>query len=481
MKPMRRPLIVRTAAFLFGAIAVSGAGPAAAAGELAQFADLAQANDVQLKLAAAQRDATVVGQALARSTLLPQVSASAGWQQNTIRNATSSSAAIVNTPLGGGTVVSGGDQTYSTTSYGASVQQALFNWTAIQGYRQSLSAREQGELDYRAAEQDLCSRLVTSYLAVLAAQMQLSVDRTLINSTETEVRRQQKFLDSGLGTTSDFLTAQAASKSAQAQLLADSNLQIDALAALGLIVGSSPVVRQELKDDLPLLSPNPNNLETWVSRALSDNITLASAVKAVEVADAQRKAATGGRLPQLVGFGGISSTHSDSTGYNSNSSYYVGVNLNVPLYAGGISHLGLLHLGGNTAASISAKVQQAQVAYAAALSKVELLRSQVRASVTSHFNGVVTGISQVKAALAAQQANEANVVALEASFKAGARSVTDSVVARANLATAQKSYHDARLGYLRSLVALKQDVGQLHMTQVSELDDLMTLAATPAL
>ena len=171
-------------------------------------------------------------------------------------------------------------------------------------------------------------------------------------------------------------------------------------------------------------------------------------------------------MPQLVGFGGISSTHSDSTGYNSNSSYYVGVNLNVPLYAGG---------------SISAKVQQAQVAYAAALSKVELLRSQVRASVTSHFNGVVTGISQVKAALAAQQANEANVVALEASFKAGARSVTDSVVARANLATAQKSYHDARLGYLRSLVALKQDVGQLHMTQVSELDDLMTLAATPAL
>lgn len=462
MKLMRRPMISHAAVLLFAAISVFGAGTAVAGGELAQFADLAQANDVQLKLAAAQRDATTAGLALARSTLLPQVSANAGWQQNTIRNATSSSAAIVNTPVGGGTVVSGGDQTYSTTSYGASVQQAIFNWTAIQSYRQSVSAGEQGELDYRAAEQDLSSRLVTAYLSVLAAQMQLSVDRTLINSTDTEVRRQQKFLDSGLGTTNDFLTAQAASKSAQAQLLADSNAQVDALAALGLIVGSNPVVRQELKDDLPLLSPNPNNLETWVTRALSDNITLASAVKAVEVADAQRKAANGGHLPQLVGFGGVSSTHSDSAGYNSNSSYYFGVNLNVPLYAGG---------------SISAKVQQAQVAYAAAASKLELLRSQVRASVISHFNGVVSGISQVKAALAAQQANEANVVALEASFKAGARSVTDSVVARANLAAAQKSYHDARLGYLRNLVALKQDVGQLHMTQVTELDDLMNLAA----
>lgn len=427
----------------------------AGAGELSNFADAALQNDAQLKIAESQYQSLQANSSLAASALKPTVGVAAGLQETTITNASSQSSTIVSSPSGGSSVISGGNQSYQSTSYGASLQQPLFDWEAIQSYRKSEADSDSGALSYASARQNLFFRVVDAYFTVLSAQSTLEADQNLVLSNQRELTRQQKYQLAGLGTSTDVLTAQAALNSAQNQVIADSSSKEAADNALALITGLPLTASRILRDDIPLLPPQPLSIDSWTQLALANNPDIAAGAKALVAAKLGHKAVYGGFMPKVNGVGGYSSNKTDTANGNDNSSYYFGVSLALPLYSGGAT---------------SAKLRQAEANDSAAQAKYDYTQKQLILNVKLHFNNILAGIDSVKTALSAVQANEANVVAYEASAKAGARSVTDSLIARSNLAIAQKTYTNAKLLYLRSWSALKQDAGQLNSQHVGYLD-----------
>jgi len=450
---MKKPTF--SARTLFSLLTLTLSTNVTLAGELSEMAAAALQNDHQLKVAAAQRNVVVESKAIAVSALYPAAAASAALTQTKVLEA--GAQAIVPGSGGGGNVASAIDS-YETLGYGASVQQSLFNWEAIQGYRKSQVDVDQAELTYKMALQDLYNRLITSYFGIQTAQSSLEANQNLVVSSERELEKQRKALAAGLGTTTDVLAAEASLNSAMAAVINDRVSRQAADSALMLITGSANSASKQLGRDIPLLPPAPANLQQWQTLALQENLELLTAQKAMRSAELQRKAAYGGFLPKVTGIGAISSSN-NSTSSNDVSSYYYGVSASLPLFSGG---------------GASAKLRQAEEAYKAAVSKHDLVKAQVLSNVTIHFNGVMSGIDNIKAAQKAVQANEANVVGLEVSAKVGARSVTDSLIARNNLAQAQRNSYTARLRYLNNLVALKADVGRLTAQTLAELDGLFT-------
>ena len=440
---------------LFCTLTLAFATSTISAGELSDMATAALQNDNQLKVAAAQRNVVVESKAIAVSALYPLAAASASLTQTKVLDA--GLQAIIPGSGGGGNVASSIDS-YETLNYGASVQQSLFNWESFQGYRKSQVDVDQAELTYKLALQDLYNRLITGYFSVQSAQSSLEANQNLVVSSERELEKQRKALSAGLGTTTDVLAAEASLSSAMAAVINDRTSRQAAESALSLITGTATSARKQLSRDLPLIPPAPASLQQWKDLALQENLALLAAQKAVRSSELQRKAAYGGFLPKVVGVGAISSSN-NSTSNNDVSSYYYGVSASLPLFSGG---------------GASAKLRQADEAYKSAVAKFELTKAQLLSDVATHFSGAVSGIENIKAAQKAVQANEANVVGIEVSAKVGARSVTDSLIARNNLAQAQRNAYIAKLRYLNNLIALKADIGRLSAQTVSELDGLFT-------
>ncbi|MGH8443263.1 MAG: TolC family protein, partial [Nevskiaceae bacterium] len=95
------------------------------------------------------------------------------------------------------------------------------------------------------------------------------------------------------------------------------------------------------------------------------------------------------------------------------------------------------------------------------------------------YQGVVAGVSRVKAL---KQAVVSNTTALEASevgLEVGARTAVDVLNAQRELYRAQRDYARSRYDYLLNILRLKQAAGQLGAKDLNEIDTLLGAEAVP--
>jgi outer membrane protein len=424
----------------------------------AQAADLletfhaAQANDPVFAAARATQQAGQEKLTQGRSLLLPSINLSA----NTTFNDLTTQYHPATPPL-----FTGGSNRYNSNGYGVTLVQPLFRQQNWQAYSESELQAAQAGMQLKIAEQDLILRVAQAYFDVLIAQDSVG----LVNAQKTAISEQleqaKRNFEVGSATITDTLEAQARYDLTGAQeIAAQNNLEIKR-SALQQLINAKPGELAALGKELKPEAPQPADMEQWVDQAQMNNLQLAIAQAATEIADKEVARNRGGHYPtvDLVANYSQNNANGGSFGLGSETTNKsVGVQLNMPLFQGGV---------------VNSRWREAEANRERARQELENARRNVAQQVRLSYLGVVSGIAQVQAL---QQALTSSVSLLQASKlgqEVGVRTNLDVLNAQQQLFATRRDLYQAQYNYLLNQLHLKQATGTLGEEDLSKVNQAL--------
>ena len=250
----------------------------------------------------------------------------------------------------------------------------------------------------------------------------------------------------GLDNITSVYNAQAAYDAILAQVIAAQNTLTNSQEALRQLTGIYYPYIEGLKIELPLIKPLPMDVNQWVAASERYNQPLIAAEYAARAAQALIKANFGNHLPTVSAVGSYSRYKGTSFGTENLDTGIIGLQLNVPIFQGGL---------------VNSQVRQAEDDYATSSANVQNAYLQASVSTRQNFNNVMSGISKVIADCAAIVSAQSSVDSTEESFKVGTRTIVDVLLAQQQLFQANTSYATDEYTYLLSTLQLKQSAGTL--------------------
>jgi outer membrane protein len=424
----------------------------------AQAADLletfhaAQANDPVFAAARATQQAGQEKLTQGRSLLLPSINLSA----NTTFNDLTTQYHPATPPL-----FTGGSNRYNSNGYGVTLVQPLFRQQNWQAYSESELQAAQAGMQLKIAEQDLILRVAQAYFDVLIAQDSVG----LVNAQKTAISEQleqaKRNFEVGSATITDTLEAQARYDLTGAQeIAAQNNLEIKR-SALQQLINAKPGELAALGKELKPEAPQPADMEQWVDQAQMNNLQLAIAQAATEIADKEVARNRGGHYPtvDLVANYSQNNANGGSFGLGSETTNKsVGVQLNMPLFQGGV---------------VNSRWREAEANRERARQELENARRNVAQQVRLSYLGVVSGVAQVQAL---QQALTSSVSLLQASKlgqEVGVRTNLDVLNAQQQLFATRRDLYQAQYNYLLNQLHLKQATGTLGEEDLSKVNQAL--------
>jgi len=458
---------------LISAGLLAALAPLAHATDLWQVWQLAKANDPAFKQAAANRNASMEAKPQAWAQLMPSIdlNASRTWDNN----------ASDRLNFFGSQVVPVNSSSNTTENqWGAQLTQTLFNWqriTALQGADYSVA---QAQATYEATTQNLIVSVAQAYFNVLNARDVLDADTANQQALSKQYEQSQQQYKVGLAAITGVKQSEAAYEQARAQVIADRQSLAQAEEALRAITGRYIKDLEAPKSKLPLNPPDPHSAKAWVKRGLDQNPNLMAAQMSQKAAQNQVTQQEGGYMPSvnLV----LQHTHQATGG---NSSYYVpgGGSTRSPADSHSTDNqIGLqlswnIFNGGATRSSVKQSQYQADAAMAQEISQ----RRSVEQNVRNAYLAVLSGIAQVQATRQSVASSKVSLQATQAGLKVGTQTVLDVLTSRKDLLSAQKSYYNARYGYLVSVLQLEQAAGTLSPDDIKRLNAwLVPRSAAPS-
>ena len=315
--------------YAFPLIAVLSAPPAHAADLLQIYRD-ALANDAGYASARAARDAGLENLAQGRAQILPTVNATAFTQQNDID---------ISFREAPGTQPQ--TRTGNSNGFTVTLTQPLFNWQNFQVYREAGFKAAQAEATFGQASQDLVVRVAQAYFDVLASQDSLAFIQGQKAAISEQLAQAKRNFEVGTATITDTHEAQARFDLATSQeIAAQGDLEFKRR-SLQQIVGKFPERLDPLKSNIELNVPRPDSMENWATAASSQGYPVRAQEAALEIAALEIERLRAGHLPtlNLIGSAGANSSTISSAGLSNtpsdSTSRIIGLQLAIPLYAGG--------------------------------------------------------------------------------------------------------------------------------------------------
>jgi outer membrane protein len=428
---------------------------AAQAEDLLQAYELSLRNDPKVAADRAAYEAALQAKPLARSLLLPQISAGAELSKNRDEILASSNPI---TPLG--------VARYDASGYRVSLSQTLFNWSQFAQLRQADAQLFAAEATLAAATQEQIIRVATRYFDVLAAEDSLRTAQAEQTAIASQLERARKRFEVGMSPILDVQETQARYDTTVAQEIEARRLLRSAREALRAVTGRLPETLAGLRESIPLQPPEPQDVESWVRTATQNNLQIQNAQALSDIARDEVQKQTGGHYPtlNLVGSYDYFDRLDSPFGGREQESGVLGLQLAIPLYAGG---------------GVQAGVRQAAHTHEQRRAELELARREVERQTRDAYEGVVVGISRVEALAQALKSNRTALETTEAGYRVGARTVTDTLDAQSALYRAERDYARARYDYLLNTLRLKQSTGQLAPGDLQAVNALLAAPVRP--
>lgn len=415
------------------------------AADLLEIYALAQDSDPQYRQVAAANRATLEQRPQALAQLLPSLSFSA----NAFTNEQDITSAFnpINAP---------GKVSYDSHGYSLDLVQPLFRGDRIIGYLQAGNRIKQADAELIAAEQDLMVRTATAYFEVLAAYDNLGFAEAEKKSLSRQLDQARQRFDVGLTAITDVQEAQAGHDLAFAAEIEARNNVDNTQEALREIIGVYFSALAGLGETMPLLNPQPEEIETWTGAALEHNLNVLAARHAVDTARREVKRQQAGHLPtvDMVARHGLDKTGGRFGSFETTTSS-VGVELNVPIFQGG---------------GVNSRVRETHERLNAELERLEQARRNAQRLTRQAYLGVISGISRVNALNQAVVSSETALQATEAGFEVGTRTAVDVVAAERVTSQARRDYARARYDYVLDTLRLKQASGSLSAEDLSHVN-----------
>lgn len=408
---------------------------------LARTVELALQNDNAWAAARQRFLATQEAYPIARSSLLPSVVASGAYGR-TNRDVTQ---------VGGASA----DATYTQDSARLQVRQPLVNLERV--YQVRIAQREVtlGEFELQLAHQDLIRRTVSAYFNLLLSQEQVALSDSQIDAIGVQKHQAEKLREGGVATLTDVHEAQARLDRAKADRIAAGNALEISRRELNKIVGQPVETVVELAEDAPLLPPDPNDLNVWVSEAIDNAIEVRARDVLTERASLNLERTRSQHLPTLDAVAGYTRSSNTDEGFTKDERAQIGVELNVPLYLGG---------------RISAQSREAVALRDQATEELLLARRQAELEAGTAFSELTNALARISALEQAVRSGEVALVAAERSFSVAYRTFVDVLNAEQLLFASRFDLLRARFDYVQALVRLSAAVGALDDHVVERID-----------
>src|ERR1700728_3060514 len=292
-------------------IAMALAAQIADANDLTALYELALTRDATLQAAGFQRDAAIEARPQALAQWLPQLSATASATRE--RVGFDGSESLGNQSVDCAIAATAGTQhCYGTVhSLGLNMSQTLWSFQAFSQLKESNFQAAAAEATFRGAQQNLLLRVAQAYFAILAAADQLATNRAERDAFGTMLNQARTREQTGVGPRSDVEQAQAFYDATEQSVIDAQNALDDANLALTEIVGPHGATVAPLREDIPLVSPDPASADDWVTAARQDNFDVRTAELKMEAAERDVSAQRGRGLPTFSLTGGGSQLNQD--------------------------------------------------------------------------------------------------------------------------------------------------------------------------
>src|SRR5450755_2159024 len=249
----------------------------AAANDLKEFYELALTRDTTLQVAHYQRDALIEARPQAIAQWLPQISANAaavreraGFDGGPALGSQAADCAISSTATS--------QRCYGTAhTLGLNMSQTLWSFQSFSQLKEANFQVAAAEASYQGAQQSLLLRVAQAYFGILSAADQLATNVAEREAFSTLLNQAKSREQTGVGPRSDVDQAQAFYDATEQPVIDARNALDDANLALTQIVGQRVEGVAPLREDIPLLSPQPSTADEWVSSARQDNFSVRTA------------------------------------------------------------------------------------------------------------------------------------------------------------------------------------------------------------
>lgn len=447
----------------------------AQANDLAEVYQRALQNDPQIREAEANRLAAMEAKPQARSLLLPQIEANAGYQD---RDAEGSSVFV--TTVGGELLplTRNTEADTKTDTWDVTLRQSLFRWQNWAGLKRADRTVAQAEVDYQAAHQQLILRTSEAYFNVLAAKDTLTAAEAAHEAFRRQLEQAEKRFEVGLIAITDVQEAKAAFDSATAALILAKRSLANQQEALRELTGDVFDTLNRPSEKVQPVPPDPANEEDWVKLAMDQNLELVSARIGAEITREDISIEQGGHYPTLDLV--LTRSNRDATGtlalidpitgrtFGPNDSTsddtVISLQFNLPIYSGGAT---------------SSRVRQAEYRHRASRERLERVARETERSTRDAYLGVMSEMARVQSLRQAVASSRVALEATEAGYEVGTRTQVDVLDARRRLFEAETNYARSRYDYLINVLRLQRAAGTLEPDRVArinaQLDESVTL------
>ncbi|WP_260628984.1 TolC family outer membrane protein [Serratia liquefaciens] len=417
---------------------------------------LALEKDPTFRAAIKEKEAGDENENIGRAGLLPKVSAN---YQNSPRNWQTQkypASDIFGNSLGEATK----RQQYRSHSSSITLTQPLFDYEAYARYKAGVAQTLMSDERYRSKYLDLAVRVISAYVEVAYSKDQIALASAQKAAYKEQLALNDRLMSAGEGTITDVSETQARYSLAEAQEIEARDALDAAQRELEVIIG----VPLDQLDELQVLRPGkfqvapliPSKFEEWQKIALENNPMLAASRHGVDAAKYEVERNRAGFMPQVQLY--ASHSENDSSSDNTVNQKYrtdsIGVQVSVPLYAGG---------------GVSASTRQAASRYGQAMYEMDAQVGTTLNDLRKQFNLCISSRAKLAAYELAVKSATTQVTATRQSVLAGQRVNVDVLNAEQQLYSAQRDLASAKYTYIKSWITLLSDSGTLDEKDVKRV------------
>lgn len=432
----------------------------ASAANLLEVYKQAQCSDPTFQQAVSQRLSTKEGVPISLSSLLPNIL----LNFNPSIQRQSFSGSNLQTDIDGNTI-SPRNNTQRAYSLSLALTQTVFDYSQYANLQGELATSKGADATLNSALQDLMIRTAKAYLAILENEDKLRYAEATKVAYKEQLDQAQQQYDVGLKTITDVYTAQARYDSSVADVIAKETDVANSRENLRVITGKYYPDLAKLSERLPLISPAPANIESWVHTAIQQNWAIKTAQYTAESKLQNIHQQFAGHLPTAELQSSLSRQYTNNiNGYQSfnqrngpgvQNNKTIGVNINFPIFSGG----GVV--ANTNQATYDLQVSQQQFE--------QTLRDTINQTRQSYMN-VISGISQIQADRQAIKSNISSLEGMEASYKVGTETLVNVLNQQQKLFESQSEYATDRYAFVNNMLLLKQAAGTLSFEDLYALN-----------
>lgn len=415
---------------------------------LAHAWQLAQQNDPQYRQALAELRAAQTQRRQGRANLLPQVQA--GYYRGVIRGTRN----LLDAPP----AQAHAELDYDSETTYVQLQQPVLNYGRYAEYQRGNALAESGEAQFERKRQERFVALAEAYFNTLLAEERLRLDEALAESLAQQAAAQEALYRQDEATRIDAQEIGARLSLAQADVILARDAVRTARRELQAILGAEPERLAGLVSGFePAMAPEPADLAAWLERGRVLNAEVRAAIASLGVANADVERARSRHMPQLDLVASWTKANSEnlSTLSQNTNTYSVGLNLNIPLFAGGY----------DTAANARARAVLRQTRQ-----ELQAVLQTAEAGIVRHYTGVTGGAQRIAALEASEGAGTQALKAAQHGYRHGITSTVDVLKQQETLYRTRHALIKSRFDYLLSLIQLWVAAGVFDEMRLHEFD-----------